>query len=259
MVLILKLKLEDKVKMNIKNYLFSIKEKSVGSKEIIEIKLLGISIRKRNKQKEIEKKIERLKYLIYKNISNEKKVDVLSDFYFEETGDILNLKNPQNFNEKIQWLKLYDNSNLKETLSDKYLVRNWIKEKIGEKYLIPLYGVWNNFDEIDFLKLPKSFVLKCNHGSGYNILVKDKSLFDKNDAKFKINKWLNENYAYVKPFEFQYKDIKKKIIAEEYIDIAKNSIDDYKLWCFNGKVHYIQFITGRNRNQRMAFFDKNWM
>ena len=99
----------------------------------------------------------------------------LCDWYQRATGKELDLENPKTFNEKIQWLKLYDSTPIKTQLADKYLVRDWVKEKIGEEYLIPLLGVYDNFDEIDFDKLPEQFVIKCNHGCGYNIVVKDKA------------------------------------------------------------------------------------
>lgn len=97
---------------------------------------------------------------------------MLKKWYKKRTGKTLNLDNPKTFNEKIQWLKLYDNSPLKTQLADKYLVREWIKEQIGEEYLIPLLGVWDNFDDIDFDKLPNQFVLKANHGCAWNIIDK---------------------------------------------------------------------------------------
>ena len=110
----------------------------------------------------------------------------LSRLYRKSFGETLNLTNPRTYNEKMQWAKLYDNNPLKTTLTDKYLVRDWIRNKIGEEYLIPLLGVWDSFDDIDFSNLPNKFVLKTNHGSGWNIIIKDKYNFDKNDAKRKF-------------------------------------------------------------------------
>ena len=101
---------------------------------------------------------------------------LLKAVYEQRTGEKLNLDNPQSFNEKIQWLKIYDSTPLKTQLVDKYLVRDWIKGKIGEEYLIPLLGVWNSFDEIDFDMLPQQFVLKCNHGSGWTVVVTEKTV-----------------------------------------------------------------------------------
>lgn len=109
----------------------------------------------------------------------------------------LNLEHPKTFSEKTQWLKL--NGGLEDVypLVDKYAVREWVKEKIGEEYLIPLLGVWDNFDDIDFDALPDKFMLKVNHGAGWNIAVQDKSKFDKADAKRKIEGWLKLNYCYL--------------------------------------------------------------
>ena len=181
-------------------------------------------------------------------------------WYQNVTGKYLNLDNPRTFNEKIQWLKLYDSTPLKTRLADKYLVREWVKEKIGEKYLIPLLGVYDKFDDIDFDKLPNQFVIKCNHGCGYNIIVKDKKTLDFPQIKQKINTWMNENFAFHLGYEMQYRDIQRKIIIEQFIE-NKSSRDlyDYKFWCFNGKVEYIQFLSERNLDGlKMAFYDKNW-
>ena len=173
----------------------------------------------------------------------------------------LNIKDPQNYNEKIQWLKLYDSTPIKTRLADKYLVRDWIKEKIGEEYLIPLLGVYDRFEEINFDKLPKQFVIKCNHGCGYNIIVKDKSQLDLIETKANLDKWMKENFAFKAGFEMHYRDIKPKIIIEKFIENkGTNDLYDYKFWCFNGKVEYIQFLSERNLDGlKMAFYDRNWV
>ena len=169
-----------------------------------------------------------------------------------------NIDYPLTFNEKIQWLKLYDSTPIKTRLADKYLVREWVKEKIGEKYLIKLLGVYDTFDEIDFKKLPKQFVIKCNHGCGYNIIVKDKSKLDIKEAREKINAWMKENYAFRFGCELQYRDIKPKIIVEKYLTNNGKNLYDYKFWCFNGKVKYMQFRDEYSSNLKMAFYDLNW-
>lgn len=112
----------------------------------------------------------------------------LKEWYYRENGRELNLEDPVRFTEKIQWLKLYDSTLEKTKLADKYLVREWVTEKIGEKYLIPLYGVWNRFDDINFDELPESFVLKCNHGCAMNALIKDKNTIDKQALKRTIDR-----------------------------------------------------------------------
>lgn len=202
---------------------------------------------------------KRLTYKIHKYLPEEKYPEALKDWFFETTGEVLNLENPQTFNEKIQWMKLYDSTPEKTRLADKYLVRDWVKEKIGEEYLIPLLGVWDNFDDIDFDTLPEQFVLKCNHGCAYNIIVKDKTQFNKEDARKKMNSWMNEDYSFKGGFELHYTNIPRKIIAEKYIENNNEDLFDYKFWCFDGKVEYIQFLSERNTNGlKMAFYDREW-
>ena len=185
--------------------------------------------------------------------------EILKKWYKRRTGQMLNLENPQTLNEKTQWLKLYDNSPLKTRLADKYLVRDWVKEQIGEEYLIPLLGVWDNFDEIDFDKLPDKFVLKANHGCAWNVIVKDKSKFDKTKAKKKFDKWMKRNYAYKAGLELQYKDIPPKIIAEQYIADKNNELNDYKALCFNGEPKFIWIDMGRAINKRTEnIYDPQW-
>jgi ABC-2 type transport system ATP-binding protein len=185
--------------------------------------------------------------------------DQLTEWYKVATGKALDLSNPQTYNEKIQWLKLYDSSLMKTKLTDKYLVREWIEEKVGDEYLVPLLGVWDSFDEIDFLKLPDQFVLKCNHGSGWNMIVKDKSTFDIACAKSKFDQWMAMNYAFVTGFEMHYLNIKPKIIAEKFLEEwSDKEICDYKILCFSGKPEYIWIDTGRFTKHRRDFFDRQW-
>lgn len=168
------------------------------------------------------------------------------------------MDNPKTFNEKIQWLKLYDSSPLKTKFADKYLVREWIKEKIGEKYLIPLLGVWDKFDDIDFDKLPNQFVLKCNHGSGYNIIVKDKSKFNKRKVRKKINKWMKEDFTYKMGLELHYSTIPRKVIAEKYI-IPEDSNIEIQAYCFDGKIKFISYENCKmNENVSRCTFTPDW-
>ena len=183
---------------------------------------------------------------------------ILKQWYKKRTGKNLNLENPKTFNEKIQWLKLYDNSPLKTKLADKYLVREWIEEQIGSKYLIPLLGVWNNFDEIDFDKLPEKFVLKANHGSHWNIIVKDKSKLDKSKAKKKFDKWMARDYAFKAGLELQYRGIKPKIIAEKFIEDTNGELNDYKIMCFNGEPKFVWVDCGRYSNHTKNIYDLDW-
>lgn len=182
----------------------------------------------------------------------------LKSWFFKTTGQVLDLENPKTFNEKIQWLKLYDSTPLKTRLADKYLVRDWVKEKIGEEYLIPLLGVWDKFDDIDFDKLPDRFVLKCNHGSGYNIIVDDKSKFNKKEARKKINKWMKENFAYKVGLELHYADIPRKIIAEKYIKPEDSNIE-IQAYCFNGEIKFVSYENCKMSEQaKRCIFSAEW-
>ena len=197
-------------------------------------------------------------YKYFSNLSKDDYAKGLKLWYSKKTNKSLNLDNPKTYTEKIQWIKLYDIDYLKAYLTDKYLVREWIKKKIGEKYLIPLLGFWDQFKDIDFNNLPNKFVLKCNHGSNMNIIVLDKNKFNISEAKKKMDYWMKINYAFFYGLELQYKNIKKKIIAEEYIENNNNNINDYKIWCFDGKIEVIMVITERNKIKKYAFYDKNW-
>ena len=182
----------------------------------------------------------------------------IKKFWYKKKHKYLDIDRPRTFNEKIQWLKLYDSTPIKTRLSDKYLVREWIRETIGEEYLIPLLGVYDKFEDIDFEKLPNQFVIKCNHGSNYNIIVKNKSLLNLNDAKLKIEKWMNENYAFKIGLELQYRDIQHKIIIETFMDDGTGDLKDYKITCFDGKPHFIWVDNYRHSNHTRNFYDLNW-
>ena len=175
-------------------------------------------------------------------------------------GKPLDFNNLQTFTEKMQWIKIFDATPIKSRLADKYLVRKWIAEKIGEEYLIPFFGVWDDFDDIDFDELPDQFVLKCNHGSGMNIIVRDKKSFDKQSAREKINAWLAIDYscAYA-TFELHYTRIKRKIIAEKFmVNGDLPDLIDYKFICCNGKIIYCQYLTDRSTELKLNYFDENW-
>lgn len=172
-------------------------------------------------------------------------------------GHRLNLKNPQSFNEKLQWLKLYDRKDIYTDMVDKYKVREIIKERIGEEYLIPLLGVYDHFDDINFDKLPNQFVIKCNHDSGSVVICKDKKTFDYDVAKEKIEKALKRDY-YLNGREWPYKNVERKIVVEEYIHgLDDADVRDYKFFMFNGKLAYILVCSDRFKSLKFTFFDKN--
>lgn len=180
--------------------------------------------------------------------------------YYKEIGQKLDLDNPTTFNEKIQWLKLYDRDSKYTRLVDKYAVREYIAEKLGEEYLIPLIGVYNNFDDINFEELPNQFVLKCNHDSGGIAICKDKSIFNKEEARKILNKSLKRNYYYTCR-EWPYKNIKPKIICEKYmVDESGIELKDYKFMCFNGIPKCLFVVSNRHLNSGMNidFYDMNW-
>ena len=187
--------------------------------------------------------------------------EALKEWFEQNSDEELDLQHPVTYNQKAQWLKLHDDLKMRTLLSDKYLVRDWVKDKIGEEYLIPLLGVWDRFDEIDFDALPDKFALKANHGSGWNIIVPDKAKFDRADAKRKFDTWMQLNYAYMMGgLELQYRDIKPRILAEQYLENEGGELYDYKFFCFDGKVHYIKYVCGRynDRDEQMVFFDRDW-
>lgn len=175
-------------------------------------------------------------------------------------GYPLNLETPKTFNEKIQWLKLYDRKDLYTGLVDKYAVRQYIKEKIGEEYLIPLIGgPWYSADEIDFDALPEQFVLKCNHNSGGVIICRDKSSFDREGARVKLNKFLSRNYYY-RSREWPYKNVKPCIIAEKFMQDEKfDNLSVYKILCFGGEPRIFQTIKNdKTPEESIDYFDINW-
>ncbi len=160
----------------------------------------------------------------------------LKIYYWLRINKKLNLDNPKTFNEKLQWLKLYDRNPAYVNLVDKYEVRKYIAEVIGKEYLIPLIGVWDKFEDINFSKLPNQFVLKCTHDSGGIVICTDKSKLEFEVARKKINNSLNRNYFY-HAREWPYKDIKPRIICEEYmVNGSGKELKDYKFMCFNGEV-----------------------
>lgn len=171
----------------------------------------------------------------------------------------LDLENPKTFNEKIQWLKLYDRKPEYTQMVCKYEAKEYIKRILGEEYIIPTLGVWNNVDEIDFDSLPDQFVLKCTHDSGGVVICKDKSRLDIKAVKRKLRKCLRHDY-YATSKEWPYKNIKRRIIAEKYmVDESGYELKDYKLFCFNGKVKCLKVDFDRTINHHHTnYYDVDW-
>ncbi len=182
----------------------------------------------------------------------------LKTWYYVIARQKLNLKDPITYNEKIQWFKLYGVTPYITMLCDKVAVREWVKDIIGEQYLVPLLGVWDTFDNIDFKSLPDRFVLKCNHGAGYNEIIYDKNKINRGELKKKFDQWMHTNYAFIGGLELQYKDIKPRILAEEYMENSNKDLYDYKFWCFGGKVEFIMFLSERNKHLCMNNYDRDW-
>lgn len=182
----------------------------------------------------------------------------LQIFYYAEFGKFIDFKNPKTFNEKLNWLKLYYRRPDLIKLVDKYEVKKYIADKIGEQYIIPTIGVWDKFEDINFDELPDQFVLKCTHDSGGLVVCKDKSKLNLGEAKAKIEKSLTNNY-YLWTREWPYKGVKPRIIAEKYMeDQETGELRDYKFFCFNGEPQYCQVIRDRNRKETIDFYDMDW-
>ena len=173
-------------------------------------------------------------------------------------GKKLNLKKTQTFNEKLQWLKLYDRNPLHTTMVDKAEAKHYVAEKIGSEYIIPTFGVYDKFEDIDFDTLPDKFVLKCTHDSGGLVICKDKSKFDIVAARKKINKALKYNFYYHSR-EWPYKKVKPRIIAELYLeDGSGRDLNDYKIFNFCGEPHFVQVDMDRFVNHKKNMYTTDW-
>lgn len=181
--------------------------------------------------------------------------------YFAVYGRELNLDAPELYSEKVQWLKLYDRKPEYTVMSDKYLARDYVAQRIGEEHLIPLLGVWDDPAEIDFDQLPDSFVLKCNHNSGKGMYIcKDKALMDKAKVVRELKEGLAEDY-YAHCREWVYKDVPRKIIAEKYMEDkpGADEFTDYKIFCFDGEPHCVMACIDRQKGRtKKVFFDSDW-
>ena len=175
-------------------------------------------------------------------------------------GAKLNLKNPQTFNEKLQWLKLYDRKEIYTTMVDKYEVKQYVSQLIGEQYIIPTLGLWENFEDIDFESLPEQFVIKCTHDSGGVVICKDKTTIDLHAVKTKIEKCFGRNY-YFHEREWPYKNVRPRIIAEEHLDVlGSEELIEYKIFCFNGepKLFLVCQGEGHGLGRTNDFYDMDF-
>jgi len=175
-------------------------------------------------------------------------------------GRSLDLKNPRTFNEKLQWLKLYNRNPLYTTLVDKFSVKKWVAERISEDHIIPTLGVWNNAKDIDFAKLPKQFVLKTTNGGGGDVVIcKDRTKLDITQVVEHLNKSLKVS-LYKKNREWPYKNVPPRIIAEKFLDDNGHVPADYKIYCFNGKPYKVMVCLDRDKDEPTKFysFDFEW-
>ena len=183
----------------------------------------------------------------------------LKNFYKTYMNRECNIDNPQTLTEKIQWLKIYDSTFIKSYCADKITIHDYCIEKLQKDICIPIIKVYNNVNEINYNDLPDKFVIKCNHGSGMNIIVKDKNKLNKEQIKTKLIKWLNTDYTFSLGYELHYKNIPHKILIEEYKEnIGNSDLTDYKFYCFNGKPEFCQVITDRHNGEKISHYDMEW-
>lgn len=182
----------------------------------------------------------------------------LSVKYFLARRRIVHWKHPRRFNEKLQWLKLHCDDLKRKYLVDKYEVKRVIKDIIGEGCVIPNYGVWEKFEDIDFEKLPNKFVLKCTHDSGGIVICTDKSSFDYNNAKKVLNQHLKKDYFYENR-EYGYQFVQPRILAEKYmVDESGWQLKDYKVFCFNGEPKFVEVDYDRYVGHKLNVYDLDW-
>lgn len=166
----------------------------------------------------------------------------------------LNLKNPRTFNEKLQWIKLYDHNPLYTTLVDKYKVKGYVTERVGDDYVIPLLGAWDSVDDIEWDKLPNQFVVKCSHDCGGMVICKDKSKLDIEKATEKLRRAFGKNYYY-EGREWPYKNVQPKVFAEAYMEDEFGELRDYKFFCFDGEVKAMFIASDRQSEGEEVKFD----
>lgn len=180
--------------------------------------------------------------------------------YYIKFRKKLNLTNPTNFNEKIQWLKFNEfHDDIYTLCADKYKVREYIRSKGCGEILNELYGVYDDSREIDYRLLPDKFALKCNHGAGYNIICHNKASLDITKTSRQLDKWMRQDFSahFIEP---QYKRIERKILCEKYIENDRGGFpDDYKFYCFNGKPYAVMVCSGREKGTpKFYYFDMDW-
>ena len=179
--------------------------------------------------------------------------------YFRSHGRFPNLEMPVSFNEKIQWIKAYYHDPLMKTCADKFTVRAYVEEKAGAEHLIPLIGVYEAAEDIPFLTFPERFVIKASHGSGWNLLCRDRGKFDASSASEKMSGWLETDF-YKVGREWSYQGLVPRMVCEEFICGEDGEPPwDYKFFCFHGEPRYIQVDHARFSNHTRSLYDAGWV
>ena len=183
---------------------------------------------------------------------NKQYIDKMRRFV-EGQGVRCNLYDPQTIQEKLMWLNIYDADPQKSICADKLLVKDYARKILGEDIGVPTLRVWNSADEIDFDGLPGSLVLKCNHGSGMNIIVRDKASIDAEGVRSKLRNWMNDDFAFRNGFESHYHWIERKVFAEPLLGDGTGELKDYKFWCFNGEPKFWTINDGNGHGDIMYY------
>jgi hypothetical protein len=206
--------------------------------------------------KKLIKKLKRNRLVLFRKLYFIKPDVYLKYLYNYYTGKELNLENPVEFNEKIQWYKLYFQPKILNQLVDKYAVRTYVDDKIGKKYLNDVYGIYSNPKEINFNKLPDKYIIKSTNASGFNLIVENNTKLDKKKTLRLLQNWLVKTNYYKRSQEWAYKNIKPRIVIEKYLkDGDKSSLIDYKFYCFNGDVKFVEIHLDRSKNHKRGFYD----
>lgn len=170
-----------------------------------------------------------------------------------------NIDNPHTLTEKIQWLKVYDCIPLKTKCSDKIQLHDYVTEKLNKDICIPIIKTYDTANGVNLKDLPERFVIKANHGSGMNLVVKNKQTLNTDNLIRTLQKWFDTDYSFNFGYEFQYRDIPHKVLVEEYKENkGQSDLIDYKFYCFNGNPHFCQIITNRHSGEMISHYDLNW-
>ena len=243
--------------MNLTEHIHNVRSFGIAYEFLYIIKLLtGADSESRIAELLVDKESRFYSGLSYDGIKKELIYEYSKFFGYEPNAD-----HPETYNEKILWSKLNDRDPLRTLLTDKAAVREWVIGKLGtDKYCVRRYGTWDSFDDICFDELPDAFILKTNHGCGFNVIVKDKHTLNIPECKKKFDKWMSKSFL-GRYMEYQYLGISPKIICEELLFSDSDDLPDYKFFCFDGKVYcsyYMEDYTLDPKNGRLGFLDRDW-